>query len=217
MTSAKDDEANANGSGTSRFAVLVTKSGRSDRVAQVLADPRSLVAAFAAVEGATTDAARQSLGELEQDLAAAFLLSPEAVNLDSMSSYEQLFAFGRIAFGRTVFGLTGADFAKLLFDVLPHKVMLEADDAEPLIADLRLFFAFLDRVFGHAHARACLEVLGDDAVAKLRIVIANSANFSRERAIIAEGTRAGFDMYTREGIEAFVAHKRAEAAKRDAN
>ena len=58
MTSAKDDEANSNGSGTSRFAVLVTKSGRSDRAAQVLADPRSLVAAFAAVEGAThgTDA-----------------------------------------------------------------------------------------------------------------------------------------------------------------
>jgi hypothetical protein len=217
MTSAKDDEAKAIGTATSRFAVLVTKGGRSERAAQVLADPRSLVAAFSAVEGATTEAARHALGELEQDLAAAFLLSPESVELDSMSSYEQLFAFGRIAFGRTVFALTGAEFARLLFDVLPQKVMLEADDAAPLIADLRLFFAFLDRVFGHVHARACLEVLGADAVTKLGAAIAQGANFSRERAIIAEGTRAGFDMYTREGIEAFVAHKRAEAAKREAN
>jgi len=211
------DDAPAPNVARSRFAVLVQKSGRSERAAAVVADPTAFLATFRAASRAASSSDRQRLGELEQDLAAAFLLAPEAAELDSMSSYEQLFAFGRIAFGRTVFALTGAEFARLLFDVLPQKVMLEADDAAPLIADLRLFFAFLDRVFGHVHARACLEVLGADAVTKLGAAIAQGANFSRERAIIAEGTRAGFDMYTREGIEAFVAQKRAEAAKREAN
>jgi hypothetical protein len=206
------DDAPAPNVARSRFAVLVQKSGRSERAAAVVADPTAFLATFRAASRAASSSDRQRLGELEQDLAAAFLLAPEAAELDSMSSYEQLLELGRVALGRTVFDLSEADVAMLLDDVFPHKVMLEAEDVGPLVADLRLFFAFLARAFDHAPAQAIAASLGDDAVRKLGGAVAQSATFTRERAILAEGTNAGFDMYTREGVEAYVAWKKARLA-----
>jgi hypothetical protein len=203
----------------SRFAVLVKKLGREERCRAVLADPGALRAAFARAEAksvatvpaATSDADRAALAELEQDLAGAFLLSPEAAALDSMSSYEQLFELARTGFGRTALSLEAAQLAMLVFEVLPRKVMLEAEDAAPVVADLRLFYAFLDRVFALPQARACLEILGEGAAEKLAESIASGEHFTREKAILLEGTKAGFDMYTPEGIQAYVAFKKAQA------
>jgi hypothetical protein len=203
----------------SRFAVLVKKLGREERCRAVLADPGALRAAFARAEAksvatvpaATSDADRAALAELEQDLAGAFLLSPEAATLDSMSSYEQLFELARTGFGRTVLSLEAAQLAMLVFEVLPRKVMLEAEDAAPVVADLRLFYAFLDRVFALPQARACLEILGEGAAEKLAEAIASGEHFTREKAILLKGTKAGFDMYTPEGIQAYVAFKKAQA------
>lgn len=194
----------------SRFAVLVQKSGRSERAAAVTANPHAFREAFCSASRAAAANDRARLGELEQDLAAAFLLAEEAVALDSMSSYEQLFELGRVALGRTVFDLTADDLATLLAEVFPHKVMLEAEDVAPLVADLRLFFTFLGRAFDHAPARAIASSLDERAVAALGAAVAESATFARERAILAEGTRAGFDMHTREGVEAYVAWKKAQ-------
>jgi hypothetical protein len=193
----------------SRFAVLVHKTGRGDRAAAVVADPRGFRIAFLAAARAASQHDRLRLGELEQDLAAAFLLAPEAADLDSMSSYEQLLELGRTALGRSAFDLTVDDVATLLAEVFPHKVMLEAEDVSPLVADLRLFFAFLARVFDHEPARAVAGTLGEDAVRTLGDAVAHSASFTRERAILAEGTRAGFDMDTREGVAAYFAWKQA--------
>jgi hypothetical protein len=205
----------------SRFAVLVKKLGREERCRAVLADPGALREAFARAEAksvvtvatapATGDVDRAALAELEQDLAGAFLLSPEAAALDSMSSYEQLFELARASFGRTALSLEAAQLAMLVFEVLPRKVMLEAEDAAPVVADLRLFYAFLERVFALPQARACLEVLGEGAAEKLAEAIASGEHFTRERAILLEGTKAGFDMYTPEGIQAYVAFKKAQA------
>jgi len=203
----------------SRFAVLVKKLGREERCRAVLADPGALRAAFARAEAkcvatvpaATSDADRAALAELEQDLAGAFLLSPEAAALDSMSSYEQLFELARTGFGRTALSLEAAQLAMLVFEVLPRKVMLEAEDAAPVVADLRLFYAFLDRVFALPQAGACLEILGEGAAEKLAESIASGEHFTREKAILLEGTKAGFDMYTPEGIRAYVAFKKAQA------
>lgn len=210
MTS-RDDKPSNETPAASRFAVIVRKSGRADRVAQILAKPSALVAAFASLEGASSEAERKALGELEQDLGGAFLMSPESVALDSMSSFEQLFELARMTFGRTVFSLEPQQLEALVFEVFPRKVMLEVDDASPLLEDLRLFYAFLDRVFPLAHAAACLTVIGAGAVERLAAAIASDTNTSPERAILVEGTKAGFDMYTPEGIRAFVEHKRAEA------
>jgi hypothetical protein len=203
----------------SRFAVLVKKLGREERCRAVLADPGALRDAFARAEAkavatvpaAASDADRAALAELEQDLAGAFLLSPEAAALDSMSSYEQLFELARTAFGRTVMSLEAAPLAMLVFEVLPRKVMLEAEDAAPVVADLRLFYAFLERVFALPQARACLEVLGEGAAERLAEAITSGEHFTREKAILLEGTKAGFDMYTPEGIQAYVAFKKAQA------
>lgn len=206
----------------SRFAVLVKKLGREERCRAVLAAPSALREAFARAEAkslatnatgpsATSDADRAALAELEQDLAGAFLLSPEATALDSMSSYEQLFELARTAFGRTALSLEPAQLAMLVFEVLPRKVMLEAEDAAPVVADLRLFYAFLERVFALPHAGACLELLGEGAAEKLAEAIASGEHFTREKAILLEGTKAGFDMYTPEGIQAYVAFKKAQA------
>lgn len=205
------DDASAPHAPRSRFAVLVQKMGRADRAAAVIADPQGFRAAFHAAAHAASQHDRQRLGELEQDLAAAFLLAPEAVDLDSMSSYEQLLELGRTALGRTAFDLTSEDVATLLSEVFPHKVMLEAEDIAPLVADLRLFFAFLARVFDHAPARGVESTLGEDAVRTLGDAVAQSASFTRERAILAEGALAGFDMHTREGVEAYVAWKKAQS------
>jgi len=203
----------------SRFAILVKKLGREERCRAVLADPGALRAAFARAEArsvvtvpaATTEAGRAALAELEQDLAGAFLLSPEAAALDSMSSYEQLFELARTGFGRTALSLEPAQLAELVFEALPRKVMLEAEDAAPVVADLRLFYAFLERVFALPQARACLEVLGEGAAERLAEAIGSGEHFTREKAILLEGTKAGFDMYTPEGIQAYVAFMKAQA------
>jgi hypothetical protein len=201
----------------SRFATLVKKLGREERCRAVLSDPAKLREAFARAEATmlarktATDADRAALEELEGDLAGAFLLSPEAATLDSMSSYEQLFELARTTFGRTVMAVDAQDLAKLVFEVLPRNVLLEAEEAGAVIGDLHAFYMFLARVFSFEHAAACLEVLGEGAAARLGEAIAQSDAFARERAIFADGTKAGFDMHTREGIEAYLAFRKAQA------
>ncbi len=199
------DDASATPASLSRFAVLVRKTGRTDRAASVVANPMAFRERFESAARASRD----RLGELEQDLAAAFLLAPEAAALDSMSSYEQLLELGRTALGRTVFDLSVEDVSTLLTDVFPNEVMLEVDDLAPLLGDLRLFFSFVGRVFDHEPARHAAAHLGDDALRALEVAVAQSTRFTKERAILAEGTGAGFDMHTREGVEAYIAWKKA--------
>ena len=168
----KNGEIAPDGAASSRFAVIVRKGGRAKRVGHLLAHPTEFCAAFAAVEAASED--RKAWSELEHDLGDAFLLSPESVDLDSMSSYEQLFQFARGAYGRTALSLDGKQLAAIVFDLMPRKVLMDVEDAALLIGDLRLFYAFLRRVFAPVHAGDCLDVLGDGAVERLEIVLARA-------------------------------------------
>lgn len=62
----------------------------------------------------------------------------------------------------------------------------------------------MKREFGLKKADACLRVLGPNAGKKLEAALSNASNFGMAKSLIMAGADAGFDMETKEGIEAWM-------------
>jgi hypothetical protein len=83
-------------------------------------------------------------------------------------------------------------------------VSVDASEARWIIEENRAFYAFLKREFALDQANACLRALGGDAVKKLKAALSDSSNFGMAKSLLMAGRDAGFDMDTREGIEAWM-------------
>jgi hypothetical protein len=99
--------------------------------------------------------------------------------------------------------MTLSDFNEVLFQIFPRKVSVEADQAAPIIAELRAFWSFLARQYSLENAREILETLDDSAVCRLHDKLADPANFGMAKSFFMMGSQAGFDMTTQEGLAAF--------------
>ncbi|HEY7158720.1 MAG TPA: hypothetical protein VH575_32550 [Gemmataceae bacterium] len=101
--------------------------------------------------------------------------------------------------------MSPADFNEVVFELFPRKVSTEPESAPSIVAELRAFWHFLQRQYGLANAKPILASLTDAAARRLERELANPANYGMAKSLFMRGIQAGFDMTTKEGIDAFTA------------
>jgi hypothetical protein len=96
------------------------------------------------------------------------------------------------------------DVEEVLFEIMPRKVSVEAEQAGEMIVVLRAFWSFLQREYQLKNARRILELLGTGATERLHDALDNPANFGMAKSFFMAGQASGFDMTTQEGLTAFM-------------
>ena len=142
--------------------------------------------------------------ELEDELVRKFVASSEAKALTDVQSCHLVMDFAADYFGATIATLGPRELREIIFDIIPRKVSIDASKARWIIEENRAFYAFLKREYALEQADACLRVLGVDAVKKLEAALEDSSNFGMAKSLFAAGREAGFDMESKEGIEAWM-------------
>ena len=138
-------------------------------------------------------------------LVEAFVASPEAQDLQDADAC-RVFIEGAVDGNSASIGtLLPEQLTDLLFDQIPRKLCADPDDASEIVGAGQALFQFLKRTYGLPHFDACLRVFGDSAVARLSRALADSSRFGFAKSFFMEGTEAGFDMTTEEGIAAWQA------------
>jgi hypothetical protein len=155
-----------------------------------------------AEDGGELDHERRT--QLEDELMNQFLASPEAKKLVDVQSCHFVMDFAANYFSATIATLRPQELRKILFELIPQKVSIDASAASSIIEENRALYAFLKREFDFSEADACLRVLGGDAVKKLEAALSDSSKFGMAKSIVMGGSDAGFDMSTKEGIEAWM-------------
>ncbi|HQP37470.1 MAG TPA: hypothetical protein PLI95_19935, partial [Polyangiaceae bacterium] len=107
-------------------------------------------------------------------------------------------------FNSTIATLGPRELREIVFDIIPRKVSIDASAASWIIEENRAFYAFLKREFGLEQADACLRVLGGDAVKKLEAALSDTSKFGMAKSLFMGGRTAGFDIDSKEGIEAWM-------------
>ena len=69
---------------------------------------------------------------------------------------------------------------------------------------MHAFYSFLNREFGMKQADSCLRLLGINAVKKLEAALSDTSNFGMAKSLFMAGADSGFDMQSKEGIEAWM-------------
>lgn len=146
----------------------------------------------------------RAVAELEDELVERFEGSPEAEPLTELGNLEVLMDFASEYFGATVATLKPAELREIVFGIFPRKLSIQPSAARGIIDELRAFYAFLKREFGFQPADKCLRVLEGDAVTELEAALSNSGNFGMAKSLLMAGAEAGFDMRTKQGIDAWM-------------
>ncbi|MGQ0508042.1 MAG: hypothetical protein ACT4TC_22300 [Myxococcaceae bacterium] len=153
----------------------------------------------------------QVVEEYTEQLCALFMRSPEAKALDEQEDdFDGFFwANAMIGYGINYCGvspaeMTAADFAEILFDIIPRKVSCDPSKAPEMVAELKAFWTFVQREYALTNAAECLGVLNDGALKKLESKLANPANFGMAKSFFMAGKEAGFDVETEAGLNAWM-------------
>ena len=141
---------------------------------------------------------------IEQALLDRFSASPEASGLKDKGVLSLFLEFSQAYFNATVLTLSAHELREIIFEIVPRKVSVGSPKAGDYIAELRAFYRYLGREFGLVHAGECLEVLGEHAVAELEQALSDPKNFGLTKSLVMQGKDAGFDMNSKEGIEAWM-------------
>lgn len=138
----------------------------------------------------------------EDALLREFMASPEARALPQIMACGFVTSLATEEFGAPITALGPAELSKIVFELIPRKVSVDACDACAIIDELRAFYAFLGRAHGLERAAACLRILDGEAVDELEAALSDPSKFGMAKAVYMAGRAAGFDMHTEEGIEA---------------
>lgn len=141
---------------------------------------------------------------LEDELGRRFVASPEASALTGVQSCQLVMDLAADYFNATIATLGPRELREIVFDIIPRKVSVDASAASWIIEENRAFYAFLKRELALEQADACLQVLGGDAVKRLEAALSDTSQFGMAKSLFLGGREAGFDMDSREGIEAWM-------------
>jgi hypothetical protein len=147
---------------------------------------------------------REACAPLEDELLRRFMPSPEGKTLAGHDACHFVMDFAASYFGATIATLEPEELEEIVFEIIPQKVSIPASAASSIIEEARAFYAFLKREFGLKQADSCLAVLGGNAVKELKTALSDSSNFGMAKSVFMGGRDAGFDMETREGVEAWM-------------
>jgi len=141
---------------------------------------------------------------LEDELLRQFVASPEAEAVTDVQACRFVMDYAAEYFGATIATLGPSELREIVFEIIPRKVSVEASAAAWIIETNRALYAFMKRALGLGQAGACLRVLGRDAAQRLEAALSDTSKFGPAKALFAAGREAGFDMASREGIEAWM-------------
>ncbi len=137
-------------------------------------------------------------------LTAGFDASPEAAALDAddarIGLIDATVRYGASYQGVTPATMTAADLDEILFSIFPRKVSCPPEDAVAIITEQRAFWRFLKREYQLPEAERCLQLLGDEAVARLEREMGDPANFGMAKGLFMMGESMGFDVTSEEGL-----------------
>ena len=168
-------------------------------------DPsHDLLANLAALAREDDEIDPDARGPLEDELVRRFAASPEAKDLEEIQACRFVMDFAADYFGATVTTLGPSELREIIFEIIPRKVSIEASEARWIIEESRAFYRFLKREYKLKQADSCLRVLGGTAVKKLEAALSDSSNFGMAKSLFMAGADAGFDMQSKEGIEAWM-------------
>jgi hypothetical protein len=146
------------------------------------------------------DAAR----EYQDQLLTLFEQSPEWQefwNEDRSTGWtSMLLDYGFDYIGVTPPQMSPDNLREILFEIFPRKVTAPAEDAPNVIAELQVFWKFLQREFHLENAAANLAILNMDAVRMLKEEMNNPDNFGMAKSFMTLGQQMGFDMTSEEGM-----------------
>jgi hypothetical protein len=155
-----------------------------------------------ALDGTELDA--EARVPLEDALVEQFAASPEAATLRDTDTCRFVMDSAADYFRATIATLGPSAFEKIVFEIIPRKMYVDPSEASEIVEELRALYAFLKREFGLKQADACLRVLGDDAVKKLEVALADRTRFGMAKMFVTQGRDAGFAVDTKEGLEAWM-------------
>ncbi len=147
------------------------------------------------------DDAREAL---EDELVRRFAASPEARDLDEIHACRFVMDLGANYIGHTIATLGAAELREVLFELIPRNISIEASEARGIVEEMGAFYTFLKREFGLKQADSCLRLLGRNAVKKLEAALSDSSNFGMAKSLFMAGADAGFDIQSKDGIEAWM-------------
>lgn len=142
--------------------------------------------------------------ELEEELVRLFDSSPEAQGLTDVQGCHFIMEYAANYCGVTIATLRAPALREVVFEIIPRKVCMEPSEARSLIEQARAFYAFLKRETGLKQADECLRVLAGDAVERLEAALADPRHFGMAKSLIMQGRDAGFDVNTKEGLNAWM-------------
>lgn len=115
-----------------------------------------------------------------------------------------LLSYGYNYPGATLPEMSVADVDEIVTELFPRKITLaEPEGADDVIPELTAFWEFLKREFHLPQADAVLEWLRD-IEPDFPGIMNDPANFGMAKSMVTMGKAAGFDMSTREGLNAFM-------------
>jgi hypothetical protein len=142
--------------------------------------------------------------DIARALVEQFAASPEAATLRDTDTCRFVMDSAADYFRATIATLGPSAFEKIVFEIIPRKMYVDPSEASEIVEELRALYAFLKREFGLKQADACLRVLGDDAVKKLEVALADRTRFGMAKMFVTQGRDAGFAVDTKEGLEAWM-------------
>ncbi len=154
--------------------------------------------------------------QYQEQLLQLFEQSPEGQALRD-EGIEAGWASMLIDFGMNYLSVTPPQMAphhlrEILFELFPRKVSAAATEVPDIICELQAFWQFLQREFHLENAAACLSMLDEKAVRKLKSEMSNPANFGIAKSFVMMGMERGFDLSSEEGINEWMANYNAEIA-----
>jgi hypothetical protein len=200
------------GTTVSRMLSVHTHAGDIDVVLRVpyeqetAADklPHDVLAGLVELAQGEEEIAPEARKPLEDELLRRFADSPEAKTLTDVQACRFVMDFAADYLGATIATLRPSDLREIVFEIIPRKVSIDASEASWIIEDNRAFYGFLGRELGLPQADACLRVLGGAAVRKLEAALSDPSKFGMAKSLFMGGRQAGFDMDSKEGIEAWM-------------
>lgn len=166
------------------------------------------------------DEPRDEEGAIDEDwfeqhkeaLLSGFEESPEVAPFEQIGWCGVVMDFCQDYLDVTVARMTPRRLEELLFEVIPKKLSAEPEVAPEIVTELRAFFTYLKRAHGLGNMDACLRVLGEGAARRLATEMADPRNFGTAKSFFMQGRAEGFDMSTREGIDAWMQTSNARQA-----
>lgn len=168
--------------------------------------PADLLGAFRELEGDGDEFDDDRREELDDALARRFAESEEAKELDDVHWCRTVMNLAASHLGRTIASVGAPELDEILFELVPRQVSVDASAAGEIVAECRAFFTFLKRELSMPKADACLRMLGAGAgtVNKLQAALSDDTNFGMAKSLMMAGEKAGFDMSSKEGLEAWM-------------